>query len=122
MGRRKGEGEGISMDIMYLPKSKDGNTHGLLIGDLFSLYISFYPMKSKSSTEVAKKLNLYISSHGIPKSIYSSKPYIIFTMFTYLSKKIYGKNSTTILGNNFLRKFVENRLQFFVSFRSVITD
>ncbi len=28
-------------------------------------------MKSKSSTEVAKKLNLYISSHGIPKSIYS---------------------------------------------------
>jgi hypothetical protein len=63
--------EGISMDIMYLPKSKGGYTHGLLIGDLFSLYVSFYPMKSKSSQEVAKKLNLYISSHGIPKSIYS---------------------------------------------------
>ena len=28
-------------------------------------------MKSKTSQEVAKKLNLYISSHGIPKSIYS---------------------------------------------------
>ena len=63
--------EGVSMDIIYLPKSKDGNTHGLLIGDLFSLYISFYPMKSKTSSEVAKKLNLYISSHGVPKSIYS---------------------------------------------------
>jgi hypothetical protein len=63
--------EGISMDIIYLPKSKGGYTHGLLIGDLFSLYVSFYPMKSKTSQEVAKKLNLYISSHGIPKSIYS---------------------------------------------------
>ena len=63
--------EGISMDIMYLPKSKNGYTHGLLIGDLFSLYISFYPMKSKTSTEVAKNLNLYMSSHGIPRSIYS---------------------------------------------------
>ena len=63
--------EGISMDILYLPKSRGGYTHGLLIGDLFSLYISFYPMKSKTSQEVAKKLNLYISSHGIPKSIYS---------------------------------------------------
>ncbi len=52
--------EGISMDILYLPRSKDGYTHGLLIGDLFSLYISFYPLKSKSSAAVAKAISILL--------------------------------------------------------------
>jgi hypothetical protein len=63
--------EGISADILYFPPSKNSYTHGLLIADLFSLYISFYPMKSKGSGEVAKCLRTYFAGQGIPKSIYT---------------------------------------------------
>jgi hypothetical protein len=63
--------EGISADILYFPKSTSGYTHGLLIGDLFSLYISFYPMKSKGSAEVAQCFRAYFAAQGVPKSIYT---------------------------------------------------
>jgi hypothetical protein len=63
--------EGISADILYFPKSASGYTHGLLIGDLFSLYVSFYPMKNKGSAETAKCFRSYFAAQGVPKSIYT---------------------------------------------------
>jgi hypothetical protein len=42
--------ESISMDILYFPNSSRGHKYGLIVADLYSLYISFYPMKSKSSS------------------------------------------------------------------------
>ena len=63
--------ECISMDILYFPKSSRGYSHGLIISDLYSLYISFYPLKDKSSRHVATALRSYISAHGPPKTIYS---------------------------------------------------
>jgi hypothetical protein len=35
----------ISIDILYMPPSSKGYTHGLLIADMFSLYLSFFPLK-----------------------------------------------------------------------------
>ena len=63
--------ECISMDILYFPKSKRGYTHGLIISDLYSLYVSFYPLKNKNSRDVAKALRSYVSAHGTPKTVYS---------------------------------------------------
>jgi dUTPase len=63
--------EGISADILYFPKSTSNFTHGLLIGDLFSLYVSFYPMKNKGSAEVAKCFRAYFAAQGVPKSVYT---------------------------------------------------
>ena len=63
--------ESVSADILYFPKSAAGYTHGLLIADLFSLYISFYPMRSKSSAEVSKNFSSYFAAHGVPRNIYT---------------------------------------------------
>ena len=63
--------EAISMDILYFPKSARGHTHGLLIVDLYSMYLSFYPLKSKSSSSVCKALRDYISHFSVPKAVYS---------------------------------------------------
>ena len=63
--------EAISIDILYFPKSSRGHTHGLLVVDLFSLYMSFYPLKSKSSTAVSEALRIYISQFCAPKHVYS---------------------------------------------------
>ena len=63
--------EAISIDIIYLPKSSRGHTHALLIADLYSLYLSFIPMKSKSSDAVVTALRQYISFMGVPITIYS---------------------------------------------------
>ena len=63
--------EGISADILYFPKSLKGYTHGLLVADLFSLYVSFYPMKSKNSAEVAQCFRTYFAAQGVPKSLYT---------------------------------------------------
>ncbi len=41
----------------------------MLVADLFSLYISFYPKKSKNSAEVANCFRTYFAAQGIPKSI-----------------------------------------------------
>jgi hypothetical protein len=61
----------ISIDIIYMPPSSKGFTHGLLIADMFSLYLSFIPMKSKSASAVADALRHYISFQGIPEIVYS---------------------------------------------------
>jgi hypothetical protein len=53
--------EAISADIIYLPRSSKGHTHALVIADLYSLYISFIPMKSKSAEATASALRSYIS-------------------------------------------------------------
>jgi hypothetical protein len=61
--------EGVSADILYFPKSSKGYTHGLLVADLFSLYIySFYPMKSKNSAEVANCFRTYLQRKGYQKA------------------------------------------------------
>ena len=59
------------MDILYFPKSARGHTHGLLVVDLFSMYLSFYPLKSKSSGAVSKAIRDYISHFCVPKFVYS---------------------------------------------------
>jgi Integrase zinc binding domain len=46
--------EGVSIDILYFPNSSRVHKYGLIVADLYSLYISFYPLKSKNSTEIAK--------------------------------------------------------------------
>jgi hypothetical protein len=63
--------EMVSMDILYFPQSSKGYTHGLIISDMFSLYLSFFPLKSKSSSQVAQALRSYISLQGTPQVIYS---------------------------------------------------
>ena len=63
--------ESVSMDILYFPASAKGHKYGLIIGDLFSLYISFYPMKTKNSCEVAKCVRAYFAAHCPPLSVYS---------------------------------------------------
>jgi hypothetical protein len=59
------------MDILYFPNSSRGHKYGLIIADLYSLYISFYPMKSKNSSEVAKNIRSYIAAHCPPAAVYS---------------------------------------------------
>jgi transposase InsO family protein len=61
----------VSLDIMYLPKSSKGHTHALIIADMFSMYISFFPLKGKSSEQVATALRSYFSLQGIPELVYS---------------------------------------------------
>jgi dUTPase len=63
--------QAISMDILYMPRSSRGHTHALLIADLYSMYLSFFPLKSKSSSAIAEALRQYISLQGIPKIVYS---------------------------------------------------
>jgi dUTPase len=63
--------ESISMDVLYLPASSKGYKYGLIISDLYSLYISFYPMKTKSSAEIARNLRSYFAAHCPPMAVYS---------------------------------------------------
>ena len=63
--------QAISIDIIYLPRSSRGHTHALLIADLYSLYLSLIPMKSKSSEAVTNALRQYTSFMGMPQTIYS---------------------------------------------------
>jgi hypothetical protein len=59
------------MDILYFSMSSKGYKYGLVISDLYSLYISFYPMQTKGSAEVAKNINAYFAAHKPPSFIYS---------------------------------------------------
>ena len=70
--------ESIAIEIIYLAQSSRGFTHALLIMDLYSLYISFIPMKSRSPQAVAAATRQYLSFMGVPKVIYSKKD-IAFT-------------------------------------------
>ncbi len=62
----------ISIDILYMPPSSKGYTHGLLIADMFSLYLSFFPLKSKTASAISDALRQYICLQGIPEVIYSN--------------------------------------------------
>jgi hypothetical protein len=42
-----------------------------MIADLFSMYLSFFPLRGKTSTAIAEALYSYISIQGVPKIIYS---------------------------------------------------
>jgi dUTPase len=61
----------VSMDILYLPTSSKGHTHALMIADMFSLYVSFFPLKTKSSAAIATALRSFISLQGLPEVIYT---------------------------------------------------
>jgi len=63
--------EAVSIDVLYFPTSSKGHRYGLIVADLYSLYISFYPMKTKNSAEVAKNLRTYFSSQCPPSTVYS---------------------------------------------------
>jgi hypothetical protein len=63
--------EGLSLDIVCLPKTKNGYSYGLIVYDLFTLYVSFYPMDNNDSRSVAQCLAKYFALHGVPKSIYT---------------------------------------------------
>jgi hypothetical protein len=78
----------VSMDILYFPTSSKGHTHGLLITDLYSMYLSFFPLKSKTSAAVAEALRTFFSLNGPPSIVYSDndnsflgETQHIFTMF-----------------------------------------
>jgi transposase InsO family protein len=66
-----GPRKSISMDILYLPTSSKGHTHALLISDMYSSYVSFFPLKGKSSETIATALRSFISLQGIPEHVYS---------------------------------------------------
>jgi hypothetical protein len=54
-----------------MPTSTHGHTHGLLIADLYSMYVSFFPLKSKTSHATMTALNSFFSFQGIPSCVYS---------------------------------------------------
>jgi len=76
--------EMVSIDILYLPTSSKGHTHALLVSDLFSNYLSFYPLKSKSSEAVADAFRQYMSTQGVPKLVYSDSDMSFQGSFTTL--------------------------------------
>ena len=61
----------VSIDILYFPTSSKGHTHGLMIADLFSLYVSFFPLKGKLAAQIATSLRTFFSLQGVPKVVYS---------------------------------------------------
>ncbi len=63
--------EAINLEVIYLPKCSRGFTHALLIADLYSLYLSFIPLKSNSSQAVSTALRQYLSFMGVPRVVYS---------------------------------------------------
>jgi len=63
--------QAISMDILYLPKSSKNHSHGLIITDLYSMYLYFYPLKSKSSSDVATAFRSFISTNCAPEIVYT---------------------------------------------------
>ena len=118
--------EAISIDILYFPKSSRGHTHGLLVVDLFSLYMSFYPLKSKSSTAVSEALRIYISQFCAPKHVYSDVDesfrgdveqlffqYNIFhsTSYPYTQKENTVEGHVRMFKNSYRRALTES--QFF---------
>ena len=117
--------ECVSMDILYFPKSTRGYTHGLIISDLYSLYISFYPLKEKSSRQVANALRSYISAHGPPKTIYSDndpsfrgevelllRPYGIthMTSYPYCQKQNSVESQVRIFKNAYRAAILDNEV------------
>jgi hypothetical protein len=90
--------EGLSLDIVFLPKSKNGNSYGLLVVDLFTLYVNFYPMKDNSSRSVVQCLIKYFALHGAPKSVYSEDCHSFRSSVNDLLAK---NNITHVLSNEY---------------------
>jgi dUTPase len=63
--------EAVSIDVLYFPPSAKNSRYGLIVADLYSLYISFYPMRTKNSSEIAKNLRTYFSAQCPPTTVYS---------------------------------------------------
>jgi dUTPase len=112
-----------SMDILYLPTSTHGYTHALMIADMYSMYVSFFPLKSKNSTAIATALRSFISFQGVPITLYSDndpsfqgdvdmllKTYNIqhFTSFPYTQKNNSVEAQVRLLKNAFRALIQEN--------------
>jgi hypothetical protein len=114
--------EGISADILYFPKSTSGYTHGLLIGDLFSLYVSFYPMKNKGSAEVAQCFRAYFAAQGVPKSVYTDSD----NSFRGLNENLfrtYGVTHVTSYPYTQKENAIESQVRIFkIAYRAAILE
>ncbi len=114
--------ESVSMDILYFPASAKGYNYGLIIADLYSLYISFYPMKSKNSAEVAKNLRAYFSAHCPPTTVYSDND-TGFRGDTENLFRVYGIQHHTSYPHTQRQNYVESQIRIFKNaYRAAIID
>ena len=64
----------ISIDITYLPKDSKGYQYILLIGDIFSKFISAVPLKDQTTPSIFHALlNQWIYLHGTPYYLLSDQ-------------------------------------------------
>ena len=74
----------IFLDIHHFPTSSQGHTHGLIIFDIFSFYISFIPIKSSSADQIKTAFESYLSMHGIPEIVFTHNKQFITEDFQNL--------------------------------------
>ncbi|MFM8446308.1 MAG: hypothetical protein ACKN9Z_03015, partial [Actinomycetota bacterium] len=114
--------EAISMDVLYLPASSRGHKYGLIISDLYSLYISFYPMKSKSSAEIAKHLRTYFAAQCPPEAVYSDSDPCFRGEVENLFR-VYKINHLTSYPFTQRENYVESQVRIFKNaYRAAILD
>ena len=89
--------EGLSLDVIELPESNHGYSYGLLISDLFTLYVSFYPMKDNNSAAVAHCLERYFSAQRTPKSVYTEDSHVFRGHVSHLLSRFRVTHVTTNL-------------------------
>ena len=64
----------ICTDVMGpIPETTNGYKHILVISDHFTKYSEFFPMKTVTAQETAKRIVEYISRHSVPESILSDR-------------------------------------------------
>jgi hypothetical protein len=110
---------------LYFPNSAKGYKYGLIVADLYSLYISFYPMRTKNSSEVAKCLRSYFAAHCPPCAIYSDndasfrgdveellRPYNIkhITSYPYTQRQNYVESQVRTFKNAYRAAIMDNAL------------
>ncbi len=93
--------EGLSLDIVSLPETRDGHCYGLLIVDLFTLYVSFYPLKDKGSVSVVDCLKKYFALHGKPKSVFSED---CLPFCRYVDHSLYNYKITHVKCSEFKKR------------------
>ena len=93
--------EGLSLDLVLLPETRDGYCYGLLIVDLFTLYVSFYPLKDKGSVSVAECLQKYFALHGKPKSVFSED---CLSFWRYVDRLLYNYKITHVTCNAYKKR------------------
>ena len=79
--------EGLSVDIVELPVTKDGNRYGLLITDLSTLYVTFYPLKDNDEFTVAHCFEQHLALHGVPRSVYTENTHSFARSVPYVLRK-----------------------------------